>query len=49
MVRLKNMTNLKTEKDGIIILNSMIRNFIVPSVEQKKYLYNIADINYATY
>ena len=49
MVRNRNILNLKTEKEGIIILKSIIKNFIVPTIEQKKYLYELLKISYSKY
>lgn len=48
-MRKRNKKNLKTEKKGIRILKSLLKGFIVPTTEEKKYLYNILNINYKTY
>ena len=48
-LRKQNVQNLKTEKEGIIILRELVTDFIVPSKEQKVFLYNILDIDYKKY
>lgn len=47
--REQNIKNLKTEKDGIKLLRSLIKDFDVPSKEQLKILYSILNINYKKY
>ena len=46
MARKENLEKLKTEKDGIAILHEQLRGFIVPSVEEKRKLYELCDIEY---
>ena len=49
MVRLQNLKNLNTEKEGIVILRTLVDGFMVPDKEQRLYLYNILDIDYKKY
>ena len=49
MVRQRNIKNLQTEKDGILILKSLNKSFIVPTHDQKRYLYDILEIDYSKY
>ncbi len=49
MLREQNLKNLKTEKDGIVLLRSLIEGFMVPNTDQKKYLYKIVNIDYRKY
>ena len=49
MLREQNIKNLKTEKEGIIILKSLLDTFIVPTKDQRKTLYNILNIDYKKY
>ena len=49
MLREQNIKNLKTEKEGIIILKSLLDTFIVPTKDQIKTLYNILNIDYKKY
>ena len=49
MVRKQNVKNLNTEKIGIQILRSKIDNFMVPTIDNKHFLYNILDIDYRKY
>ena len=49
MVRKQNIKNLNTEKIGIQILRSKINNFMVPTIDDKHFLYNILDIDYRKY
>ena len=44
--REQNLLNLRTEKDGIIILRSLAEGFMVPDTDQRRYLYKIVDIDY---
>ena len=48
-LRKQNIQNLNIEKEGIIILRELVTDFIVPSKEQKVFLYNILDIDYKKY
>ncbi len=49
MLRSQNIKNLKTEKEGIIILRSLVNGFMVPDKDQRLYLYNILGIDYKKY
>ena len=49
MSRKQNLKNLRTEKDGIIILRSLVEGFMVPDTDQRRYLYKIVDIDYRKY
>lgn len=49
MVRKQNIKNLNIEKIGIQILRSKINNFMVPTIDDKHFLYNILDIDYRKY
>ena len=49
MLREQNLKNLRTEKDGIIILRSLVEGFMVPDTDQRRYLYKIVDIDYRKY
>ena len=49
MLRAKNIQNLKTEKEGIIILKSLLDNFLIPTKDQRIFLYNILNIDYKKY
>ena len=49
MSREQNLKNLRTEKDGIIILRSLVEGFMVPDTDQRRYLYKIVDIDYRKY
>ena len=48
-MRLRNINNLKTEKDGIKLLLRKVDKFFVPSIEERKFLYNISGIDYKKY
>ena len=49
MLRAKNIQNLKTEKEGIIILKSLVDGFMVPDTDQRRFLYEILNIDYKKY
>jgi hypothetical protein len=49
MSRERNITNLKTEKEGILILKKHISNFLIPTSEERKRIYKILDIDYRKY
>ena len=49
MPRERNLQNLKTEKEGIIILRDLVEGFMVPTKEQKMFLYDLCNINYKKY
>ena len=48
-MRKQNYKNLKTEKEGIQILRNLVRGFTVPTIDEKKFLYNILGIDYKKY
>tara|TARA_B100000902_G_C26985891_1_gene752603 strand:+ start:35 stop:487 length:453 start_codon:yes stop_codon:yes gene_type:complete len=47
--RKQNIKNLNTEKEGIVILKTLVDGFMVPDKDQRLYLYNILDIEYKKY
>jgi hypothetical protein len=49
MARERNIRNLNTEKEGILILKKHISNFLIPTSEERKYIYKILDIDYRKY
>jgi hypothetical protein len=49
MARERNVQNLKTEKEGIIILKKKIATFQIPTSDERKYIYKILDIDYRKY
>ena len=49
MPRERNLKNLKTEKEGILILKEKISNFHTPNSEERKYIYKVLDIDYKKY
>ena len=49
MLRNQNIKNLSTEKEGIIILKSLLSTFIIPTKDQRITLYNILNIDYKKY
>lgn len=49
MGREQNIKNLKTEKDGIIILRSLLKGFDVPNKDQLKRLYDIVGVDFKKY
>ena len=48
-MRLQNINNLNTEKDGIKLLRRKVDKFFVPSIQERKFLYNISGIDYKQY
>jgi hypothetical protein len=48
-LRNQNLKNLRTEKDGIKLLRKNNRNFFVPTIEQRKFLYELSGIDYKKY
>ena len=48
-MREQNYKNLKTEKEGIQILRNLVSEFTVPTIDEKKFLYNILGIDYKKY
>tara|TARA_B110000196_G_C20713907_1_gene460978 strand:+ start:101 stop:550 length:450 start_codon:yes stop_codon:yes gene_type:complete len=49
MARERNLNNLKTEKEGIQILRESIPNFLVPSKEERIFIYQKLGIDYRKY
>jgi hypothetical protein len=49
MARERNIRNLNTEKEGILILKKHISNFLIPTSEERKHIYKILDIDYRKY
>ena len=49
MLRKQNLSNLSTEKDGISVLRLLRKDFYVPSIQERKLLYQKFDINYRVY
>ncbi|MEO1889433.1 MAG: hypothetical protein ABGX33_05915 [Cycloclasticus sp.] len=49
MVRQRNISNLKTEKEGIIILKKLLPNFHVPTKEERIFIYKQLGIDYKKY
>ena len=48
-MRQQNIKNLTTEKDGIKLLRRKVDKFFVPSIEERKFLYDISEIDYKKY
>ena len=48
-MRQQNIKNLTTEKDGIKLLRRKIDKFFVPSIEERKFLYEISGIDQKKY
>ena len=48
-MRQQNIKNLTTEKDGIKVLRRKVDKFFVPSIEERKFLYDISEIDYKKY
>ena len=49
MSRKENISNLKTEKEGITILRELMDGFMVPTKEQRQFLYKLCGIDYRKY
>ena len=49
MPRERNLQNLKTEKEGILVLKKLVPKFYVPNTVERKWLYEILDIDYSKY
>ena len=49
MARKENLSNLKTEKEGIIVLRELMDGFMVPTKEQRQFLYKLCGIDYRKY
>ena len=48
-MRDQNVKNLLTEKEGLIVLSQLLENLIVPTKDQKSFLYDLLKINYKKY
>jgi len=48
-MRQQNIKNLITEKDGIKLLRRKVDKFFVPSIEERKFLYEVSGIDYKKY
>ena len=49
MSREANVSNLKTEKDGISILHESMPGFMVPNKEERQFLYELCNIDFSKY
>ena len=49
MSRKENLSNLKTEKEGIITLRELMDGFMVPTKEERQFLYKLCGIDYRKY
>lgn len=49
MPRDRNITNLRTEKEGIKILKELMDGFVVPTPDERRKLYNLCKIDYRKY
>ena len=49
MPRERNLKNLKTEKEGIQILKEQISNFHTPSIDERRHIYKVLNIDYQKY
>ena len=49
MSREANVSNLKTEKDGISILLEYMPGFMVPNKEERQFLYELCNIDFRKY
>ena len=49
MPRDRNISNLRTEKEGITILKELMDGFIVPTSDERRKLYELCDIDYRKY
>ena len=49
MAREQNINNLKTEKEGIVILRDLIPNFTVPTKSEREYIYKKLNIDLKKY
>lgn len=49
MPRSQNLSNLKTEKEGILILKEIIPQFFVPTKSQQQKLYSLCQIPYTQF
>ena len=48
-MRDQNLKNLSTEKDGIKLLRRKEKNFFVPTIEERKFLYELSGVDYKKY
>tara|TARA_Y100000385_G_C12666589_1_gene456103 strand:+ start:87 stop:536 length:450 start_codon:yes stop_codon:yes gene_type:complete len=48
-LRSQNLKNLRTEKEGTKLLREKNKNFFVPTVEERKFLYELSGIDYKKY
>ena len=48
-MRSQNLKNLRTEKEGIKLLREKNKNFFVPTIEERKFLYKLSGIDYKKY
>ena len=48
-MRSQNLKNLRTEKEGTKLLREKNKNFFVPTVEERKFLYELSGIDYKKY
>lgn len=49
MPRERNISNLKTEKEGIKILKELMEGFVVPTPDERRKLYSLCNIDYRKY
>jgi hypothetical protein len=49
MSRIQNLKNLSTEKEGIKLLKSKNKNFIVPTKEERQHIYKQLGIDFSKY
>lgn len=49
MPRERNISNLRTEKEGITILKELMEGFIVPTPAERRKLYELCKIDYRKY
>ena len=49
MARQRNLDNLKTEKEGILILRKKLPSFHVPTTDERRFIYNLLGIDYKKY
>lgn len=48
-MRKENISNLKTEKEGILILKELMEGFYVPTTDEIRVLYHLSSIDYRKY
>jgi hypothetical protein len=49
MARQRNLDNLKTEKEGILVLRKLIPEFHVPTKDERQFIYSVLNIDYKKY